>query len=272
MLAASWRCLCLRCVAFIFSCARANIDTAVIFEFSSNNIEKALLEYLSQLLGNDDANVRQFVEDVGKVQRGDSLPYPADGGGTPLPDSTVATGNKNDAAKKLAGGVNLAKHAAGGGASSRSTRKLPSASSAAVKKAPSNTSKITTKQPDQSPKKKVSSSQPSSQTTNKKPLSSFSPQPEKNQAETAAPKQDSEAAAAQKASTSKTQKKEPQQPPPKGKAAYECGCFGVKHSPLANCLFCGRVSCEKEGYSYCPFCGYLVQEVKPPDEMEYVCF
>ena len=24
---------------------------------------------------------------------------------------------------------------------------------------------------------------------------------------------------------------------------------------------CGRISCEKEGYDYCPFCGYLVERV-----------
>mmetsp|Transcript_9831 Transcript_9831/g.15763 ORF Transcript_9831/g.15763 Transcript_9831/m.15763 type:complete len:355 (+) Transcript_9831:75-1139(+) len=43
---------------------------------------------------------------------------------------------------------------------------------------------------------------------------------------------------------------------PKGKC---CGCFGSKHKPLANCLRCGRISCEVEGINdYCHFCGYWI--------------
>ena len=53
-------------------------------------------------------------------------------------------------------------------------------------------------------------------------------------------------------------------PPPKGKAKYDCGCFGTLHRALTNCLYCGRITCEKEGYGFCPFCGYLVEEVVPP--------
>jgi Putative zinc finger motif, C2HC5-type len=50
--------------------------------------------------------------------------------------------------------------------------------------------------------------------------------------------------------------------PPQGKASStECGCFGSLHKALTNCLHCGRISCEREGYDYCPFCGYLVEEV-----------
>lgn len=36
------------------------------------------------------------------------------------------------------------------------------------------------------------------------------------------------------------------------------------HSTL---LSCGRISCSKEGYDYCPFCGYMVDEVKPPADL-----
>ena len=53
-------------------------------------------------------------------------------------------------------------------------------------------------------------------------------------------------------------------PPTKGKAKYDCGCFGTLHRALTNCLYCGRITCEKEGYGFCPFCGYLVEEVVPP--------
>lgn len=53
----------------------------------------------------------------------------------------------------------------------------------------------------------------------------------------------------------------PKSHPLKGTASVVCGCFGSVHKPLTNCLYCGRISCEKEGYDYCPFCGLLVEKV-----------
>jgi Putative zinc finger motif, C2HC5-type len=50
--------------------------------------------------------------------------------------------------------------------------------------------------------------------------------------------------------------------PKRGKAKKVCGCFGTKHNPLTNCLYCGRISCELEGYDFCAFCGYMVEEIK----------
>jgi uncharacterized Zn finger protein (UPF0148 family) len=55
-------------------------------------------------------------------------------------------------------------------------------------------------------------------------------------------------------------------PRSKGTAAFECGCFGNYHKPISNCLSCGRISCEREGYDFCPFCGYLVEPQKKPDD------
>jgi hypothetical protein len=60
------------------------------------------------------------------------------------------------------------------------------------------------------------------------------------------------------------------QPEQRGKAKFECGCFGNLHKALANCLHCGRISCKKEGYDFCPCCGYLVKPVVPPAEGMYV--
>lgn len=48
---------------------------------------------------------------------------------------------------------------------------------------------------------------------------------------------------------------------PCGQAKIVCGCFGTIHKPLANCLHCGRISCEKEGYGYCPHCTNLIEKV-----------
>jgi len=53
--------------------------------------------------------------------------------------------------------------------------------------------------------------------------------------------------------------------PPRGKAKIVCGCFGTKYKALTNCLYCGRIICEREGYGFCPFCGYLVEKVKESD-------
>jgi hypothetical protein len=40
-----------------------------------------------------------------------------------------------------------------------------------------------------------------------------------------------------------------------------CGCFGIRHRPLINCLVCGRIVCELEGISDCIFCGNSIKEV-----------
>jgi activating signal cointegrator 1 len=48
--------------------------------------------------------------------------------------------------------------------------------------------------------------------------------------------------------------------PSQGTAKVVCGCFGTMHKALNNCLHCGRISCEREGYDYCPFCSYMVYE------------
>lgn len=47
--------------------------------------------------------------------------------------------------------------------------------------------------------------------------------------------------------------------PSRGKAKIVCGCFGTKHKALTNCLYCGRISCEAEGYDFCAFCGFMVE-------------
>ena len=56
--------------------------------------------------------------------------------------------------------------------------------------------------------------------------------------------------------------------PKKGQATKVCGCYGTFHKPLTNCLYCGRISCVEEGYDYCPFCGFMVEDIR--DNKEYV--
>jgi hypothetical protein len=80
-------------------------------------------------------------------------------------------------------------------------------------------------------------------------------------------KQKSAQATPDKSTAADTNKPQPAQ---KGKPKIECGCFGNLHKALANCLHCGRVSCQKEGYDFCPFCTNLVLPVVPPEEGMYV--
>lgn len=54
--------------------------------------------------------------------------------------------------------------------------------------------------------------------------------------------------------------------PGKGKATKVCGCYGTLHKALTNCLYCGRISCAEEGYDYCAFCGYMVEDVRDGNE------
>ena len=56
--------------------------------------------------------------------------------------------------------------------------------------------------------------------------------------------------------------------PKTGKAKVVCGCFGNVHEALTNCLHCGRISCEKEGYDYCPHCSHLIEEIVSSDNGE----
>ncbi|KAL0486775.1 hypothetical protein AKO1_012119 [Acrasis kona] len=40
---------------------------------------------------------------------------------------------------------------------------------------------------------------------------------------------------------------------------HECNCEGTKHLVIANCLSCGKIVCEQEGYGPCHFCSFQVQ-------------
>ena len=62
-------------------------------------------------------------------------------------------------------------------------------------------------------------------------------------------------------SARESKRNEAPNPPQRGTASKSCGCFGTVHKPLTNCLHCGRIACETEGYDYCGFCGYLIEKV-----------
>ena len=66
-------------------------------------------------------------------------------------------------------------------------------------------------------------------------------------------------------SARESKRNETPKPPQRGTASKVCGCFGTVHKPLTNCLHCGRIACETEGYDYCGFCGYLIEKVTAVD-------
>jgi hypothetical protein len=173
---------------------------------------KDLLEYLLQLLGDSTPEVIEFVDNVGRFQKGepivmagseikteieDSKPPPKE---TSVPLTPLKKQSKSDALK------------------ARRNQKQ-------------NKSRVPP------PQKKGQESKQSEPI--KKPEPRIPPQSAELKEETVAKSR-----------------------PPKGKAKIICGCFGTKHKPLTNCLYCGRISCVKEGYDFCGFCGYLMEEIR----------
>ena len=70
-----------------------------------------------------------------------------------------------------------------------------------------------------------------------------------------------EAASKPTRNTKETRKDDAPELPQRGKPSVVCGCFGTVHKPLTNCLHCGRIACENEGYGFCGFCGYVIEKV-----------
>jgi Putative zinc finger motif, C2HC5-type len=198
----------------------------VLDHLQSIENEGDLLDYLEQLLGSRDEDVRIFVKDIGRCKQGLPLLVKSEEG---TGEDKNPPANNYQAAKKEAGSNNNAP-----------TAKAAAATSTVHKATTTNARPV---KPSEAPLKA---------------------EPQTNISEPSKP------AAAQ--SESEEESKPPPKVkyglPPKGKAKRNCGCFGTFHKPLTNCLYCGRISCADEGYDFCPFCGYLVEELKPPEGEE----
>ena len=216
-----------------------------------------LLDYLEQLLGSRDDAVKAFVEDVGKFQQGlpiETLDFggsenPSNEGAPQKPSQKPASENKSKSSSatstkqntKNANAINATKqqpatkgHTAASDKSVAAKKDQPAAATAtAAATAKTSSNKNQNQKANANAKKK------------EQPVSSSKKETELN--------------------VEKEQPKKTHGPPPKGKAKRNCGCFGTLHKPLTNCLYCGRIACQEEGYDFCPFCGYLVEEVKPPE-------
>eukprot|EP00934_Nitzschia_sp_Nitz4_P004703 Nitzschia sp. Nitz4//scaffold10_size219509//18466//19429//NITZ4_001395-RA/size219509-augustus-gene-0.212-mRNA-1//1//CDS//3329532821//4693//frame0 len=127
------------------------------------------------------------------------------------------------------------------------------------------------------------STQPTQGRRNEKQARSRVPPPKKKQAPVASSISSNIQVAKPKvppSQTSSTTKSDPIEPSEqktkkalvirKGTPKRVCGCFGGLHKALTNCLHCGRISCEKEGYDFCPFCNILVEESEPEGYVDFV--
>ena len=201
--------------------------------------EADLRDYLSQLLGSEDDDMREFVKDIGRFQKGEPIqgideeeakakvPTKPE---TPIiaeAKSTTANSSYTAAKGKKATGVQNKKI----NPSAAAKPQAAAATQQTVATTTKNAVKATT--PDATPKE----TEPSQ--TNITPATKPPPSPPK---------------------------KKKYALPPRGQAKRNCGCFGTLHKPLTNCLYCGRIACQEEGYDFCPFCGYLVEEVTAPVE------
>jgi hypothetical protein len=194
-----------------------------------------LLEYLSQLLGDDETpSILEFVDNVGFYQQGAPLKYiqPSNEDSKHVPRHTES---KPQQPQQTTTAQSIEKNSMQ--ASSRQNNHLQKQTKSRVP-----------------PPKKNESKSPPSNTTDASALVKLQKAPP-SPATDIAPKETKEEP---QSSTNDPVKKSH---PPRGKANIICGCFGTVHKALTNCLFCGRISCTKEGYDFCPLCGFLVEQV-----------
>jgi hypothetical protein len=246
------------------------------------------LEYLSQLLGDESATMTEFVDNVGRYQRGEPVvgvmaatqnkPGPAQTFTTTATTKTTTVAssatttptlhiNKWEAAK-----LSVAPPPPPQSASTKAQKGGIKSRVPAPAKNIVSSNNNTYKSKNTNPKKgaKVPPSLISLSSNNVVPSP---PTTTTTTTTTAAAATTSSSIQAGTTTTTRTtttttvalKPVRPTGPPPRGKATIVCGCFGVRHPSLTNCLFCGRISCAKEGYDYCPFCGFLVEQVMEDD-------
>ena len=208
-------------------------------------IPQDLTDYLSQLLGRNDKEVQSFVEDVSRFQRGEALSAPIGDEEDDAKPAAVPRKQTNEAKPKVDG-----EHTIFGHPATKTEISTNKKNTKATKAAAPPAKQPVSSQPNFTPKPSTPPEQSIPAISKEKaPLHGISVVPRPS----GLPEQGIPATAKENA---------PQKShPPKGKASIVCGCFGSLHKPLTNCLYCGRISCEREGYDFCPFCGILVERV-----------
>jgi len=205
--------------------------------------EEDLKEYLSQLLGSETPETKEFVLNVGRYQRGEKVLYKIE---------KEDEKKEEESAKAISNQVAHANSAASNGTNANAKQNKQNTKKAALQARRNQKQGKKGKVPPPSKKATALQSSNSSQSTAAAaatPASStVASQPTPATAQSPAPTP---------APPVEVQKSRPQ----RGKAEFVCGCMGSRDKPLTNCLYCGRIVCEREGYGYCPYCGYLIEEI-----------
>ena len=205
--------------------------------------EEDLSEYLVQLLGGQSPELTGFAENMSRYRRGEPLKGIIDGNNN---DAVVSSSQDDNAAldsfKAMAVGKNVEASKKG---NSNNNNKQKQGNNSRV---PPWKNKTNRKSP---PPPSTASADISSSSTNNKAQNQSTPSsshPKSQNHQTKKSEQQHQAAVV-------VEKKYPS----RGEAKKICGCFGTKHKALTNCLYCGRISCQVEGYDFCPFCGFMVE-------------
>jgi hypothetical protein len=206
-----------------------------------------LLEYLSQLLGQGDDNVKSFVEDAGKFRRGENVS---------IQNADTLLTEKAHHGTNADAGVTISNTSR-----QETDLKMTTLTPAKHKNGPRQNQKQ--QATGTSNKAANSRNMKSGKSKNDNPTLTAKSIPSSN--DQAGPKAEPKQATREEKEASEPP---PKSHPPRGVPSTVCGCFGTVHKPLTNCLYCGRISCHKEGFDFCPFCGLLVEKVDatPPKE------
>jgi Putative zinc finger motif, C2HC5-type len=203
---------------------------------------------LSQLLGGNSAELDQFVENVCRHQKGEPLVVVGEETQSTSHQDQETSNAKNAAVSDSIPQQKPQNSKASAALESRRYKQNHQGKKSRVPPPKSSTSNNSRKSPPPSSRtvgnstgNQISKQQSNSSTTNPTVAAESPP-----------------ASGQQSPSDRVVQKSHPK----RGKAKKVCGCFGTKHNPLTNCLYCGRISCELEGYDFCAFCGYMVEEIK----------
>mmetsp|Transcript_23048 Transcript_23048/g.26296 ORF Transcript_23048/g.26296 Transcript_23048/m.26296 type:complete len:323 (-) Transcript_23048:154-1122(-) len=202
-----------------------------------------LQDYLSQLLGSDNDDVQTFVNDVGKYKGGESL--------VAINNSIDSGEEKKEEEEKIPIMYRTHTTKKRNNKAKQATTEGKKSNGASRKNKLNNTPKVIKNKetkPAVSAKSVTMNMETKAQSKTIKILKDPPPSKPKNTC-IAIP------------TTKKKEEIEKISKPMKGQASYICGCFGTVHKALTNCLNCGRISCIKEGYDYCPFCGFLVDKI-----------
>jgi len=196
-----------------------------------------LSEYLIQLLGGQSPEMDDFVKNMSRYRRGESIAtIGGDQGENDEGDSSqkpaAVSSNQDSAALDSFRAMAM-------GNSAKTSKKNASRKNARQKQG--GKSRVPP------PKNVKAQKKPPPQNDSSIQTSSDSPSQNTTQQQASKPQQDK---------TEVVEKSRPE----RGKATVVCGCFGTKDKALTNCLYCGRIICEKEGYGFCPFCGFKVEE------------